>query len=559
MIPTITDLNSNDNEAVLSASKDAEQISVLYRKLANDQRNIEKAYEKTLSRIMSRTNAHQDTMGKILDAENSNSKESYIRPRAPGAQPSVNKTMDRILARHNMPEEEGYHLFSWENDNNKDFYTLARRDPTDNDHDETISRILAKQSVQNDVEPAQEHDAEVSSLPAPDFSESRDTVMKTIENTTTNILDVLKQIFHSVNDITQGLDVASQKARERDIESGHGLGHIDPDSLSDALSRALKDRDSDKDNKSKKEDSTITKIAKIAKGLTLPAIVGSAGAAISSLTTHSAHTEGGFDGSQQSPSAKASYRNRTGGEAPVIQGPPPLVGQKSAEQNAALLAATLRARGFNNKEIANMLAQAEDESNFRPRSENISYSQAEKMYLHNRYLGNQQQGDGYKYRGRGLIQLTGRANYEHMSRVLGMGDALVRNPDLANDPNIASKIAAEYFVEKKKMLHLKNYNDITSATRAIAPANFAKENADRARLASKYSDAVVNDLAAQGRGQMLNVASSQSNAKPNVVVVNNTNNVSQNGAVKQPSGPTKPAIPPSRSSFWDGWSKYFSL
>jgi hypothetical protein len=45
--------------------------------------------------------------------------------------------------------------------------------------------------------------------------------------------------------------------------------------------------------------------------------------------------------------------------------------------------------------------------------------------------GNTVQGDGYKYRGRGLVQLTWKNNYRKMGPVIGLD--LVNNPDLASD------------------------------------------------------------------------------------------------------------------------------
>lgn len=58
-------------------------------------------------------------------------------------------------------------------------------------------------------------------------------------------------------------------------------------------------------------------------------------------------------------------------------------------------------------------------------------------------LGNTQEGDGYKYRGRGLHQLTGRGNYEAYAKRIGVD--IVNNPDLLNDFEVASKVVAEFF------------------------------------------------------------------------------------------------------------------
>ena len=60
-------------------------------------------------------------------------------------------------------------------------------------------------------------------------------------------------------------------------------------------------------------------------------------------------------------------------------------------------------------------------------------------------LGNSGANDGYTYRGRGFIQLTGKANY--IKAGVGLGIDLVRNPDLASDPIIAAMIAGLYWKE----------------------------------------------------------------------------------------------------------------
>ena len=49
-------------------------------------------------------------------------------------------------------------------------------------------------------------------------------------------------------------------------------------------------------------------------------------------------------------------------------------------------------------------------------------------------LGNTAKGDGSLYRGRGYVQITGRANYLTAGKALGVGTALVEKPDLALEP-----------------------------------------------------------------------------------------------------------------------------
>ena len=53
-------------------------------------------------------------------------------------------------------------------------------------------------------------------------------------------------------------------------------------------------------------------------------------------------------------------------------------------------------------------------------------------------LGNTNSGDGYKFRGRGFVQITGRKNYAKFSPLVGVD--LVSNPDFALNPITAFKI-----------------------------------------------------------------------------------------------------------------------
>ena len=58
-------------------------------------------------------------------------------------------------------------------------------------------------------------------------------------------------------------------------------------------------------------------------------------------------------------------------------------------------------------------------------------------------LGNTQPGDGPRFKGRGLIQLTGRSNYLAYGAQLGVD--LVGHPDLALDDQISARVLALYF------------------------------------------------------------------------------------------------------------------
>jgi putative chitinase len=87
---------------------------------------------------------------------------------------------------------------------------------------------------------------------------------------------------------------------------------------------------------------------------------------------------------------------------------------------------------------------------------------AEKVY--GGRMGNVRPGDGYRFRGRGLIQLTGRANYEHFAQVLGI--ELAHDPDLAAEPETACLIAGAYWHDKG-LNAFADLGDILGLTRKI--------------------------------------------------------------------------------------------
>lgn len=62
-------------------------------------------------------------------------------------------------------------------------------------------------------------------------------------------------------------------------------------------------------------------------------------------------------------------------------------------------------------------------------------------------LGNDEVGDGFKYRGRGFIQITGKANYRTYGERLRIN--LLQKPDLALEPETAFRILALYFVDRR--------------------------------------------------------------------------------------------------------------
>ena len=64
-------------------------------------------------------------------------------------------------------------------------------------------------------------------------------------------------------------------------------------------------------------------------------------------------------------------------------------------------------------------------------------------------IGNGDFGDGARFKGRGFIQLTGKFNYTKFSKKIYGDDRLVKVPDLANDPDVAAKLLAEFLKDSE--------------------------------------------------------------------------------------------------------------
>lgn len=174
---------------------------------------------------------------------------------------------------------------------------------------------------------------------------------------------------------------------------------------------------------------------------------------------------------------------------------------EKAKANKAALQKEMDSQGMSKNSQAALMGNIEAESGFIAKSENTNYSNssndrirgifktktkgmsdaeltalkkdpvafADKMYADT---------GGHKFRGRGLIQLTGKANYAKYSQKIFGDDRLVKNPDLANSPEVAAKLAVAYTkdrteaVAKKKFgksLNELSYDEASHATtQAIA-------------------------------------------------------------------------------------------
>ena len=119
--------------------------------------------------------------------------------------------------------------------------------------------------------------------------------------------------------------------------------------------------------------------------------------------------------------------------------------------------------------VVHFIAQLHHESGgFTASVEKISYQKAQEKYQNHKYLGNRLPGDGYRFRGRGLTQLTGRGNYEKFTKYSGID--IVSNPDLASRLDISIQIACWYWTKGSAWGNLNKYadkNDIVTITKGI--------------------------------------------------------------------------------------------
>ena len=87
-----------------------------------------------------------------------------------------------------------------------------------------------------------------------------------------------------------------------------------------------------------------------------------------------------------------------------------------------------------------------------------------KAYEGRRDLGNTQKGDGERFRGRGLIQLTGRYNYEAASKALG--EPYVDDPPLV-EKFPAAAIVSGWFWAKNDINKHADRDDVRAVTKVV--------------------------------------------------------------------------------------------
>jgi putative chitinase len=142
----------------------------------------------------------------------------------------------------------------------------------------------------------------------------------------------------------------------------------------------------------------------------------------------------------------------------------------------------LRANGINTPlRLAHFMAQLSHESAGFKHLKELGNNAYFKKYEGRKDLGNVIEGDGLKYKGRGFIQITGRANYTELSKDLKID--FVNKPELLEQEANAITSACWYW--KKKGLNIyADEDNISIITKRINGGFNGIE--DRKRLLAEY-------------------------------------------------------------------------
>jgi predicted chitinase len=175
-------------------------------------------------------------------------------------------------------------------------------------------------------------------------------------------------------------------------------------------------------------------------------------------------------------------------------------------------------------------------------------------------MGNTEAGDGWKYRGRGFIQLTGKSNYAAASKAIFGDDRLVKNPDLLDNPQVAAEVSAWYMkkgqagMAKKLGIDTNNMSQEQAnllATSQIAGGDIRKKGAIGQEISAKVD---------KYSSQMAGLAGAPVTAMPgsstvNTTLASNSDMAAATASVKtgnraqqQAGGTTRPMAPAQESA-----------
>ena len=129
-------------------------------------------------------------------------------------------------------------------------------------------------------------------------------------------------------------------------------------------------------------------------------------------------------------------------------------------------------------------------------------------------LGNTESGDGRKFRGRGFIQITGRANYARAGKDLSLD--LINNPEMAAFPSVAAKIAV-WFWQKGANVDLNTLADNTFYSYSIMTSKInggLTGLKERTELLEKAIDLFKCSSLLKGKGETCSINQDQAECKP---------------------------------------------
>jgi putative chitinase len=128
----------------------------------------------------------------------------------------------------------------------------------------------------------------------------------------------------------------------------------------------------------------------------------------------------------------------------------------------AKLVKSLQSAGVKGVELAAFLAQAAHETLGFTRY--VESGSKDYFAQYDGKLGNDKPGDGYRYRGRSYLHITGKENYAKIGKAIGVD--LVKHPELLEKPEIGFKASLWYWKNKVKS-HNPDFGDVISITQLV--------------------------------------------------------------------------------------------
>lgn len=198
-----------------------------------------------------------------------------------------------------------------------------------------------------------------------------------------------------------------------------------------------------------------------------------------------------------------------------------VLGDKEAQAREARFVNALNANGITDpKSIATITGQVAHETKFKTMTERGNGKDADGIdHYFDKYepntsvgrgLGNTQVGDGEKYKGRGFVQITGRANYAAVGKKIGVD--LINNPTLlATNEDIATKASIAYLNMTVDPSTKKNL--MTLAKEGNVQAIGATINTGASRNANGTARTAIGESDRQAQTQMRMNSYAQSGGK----------------------------------------------